>query len=440
MEQGAKPADSESYRLLKVRPGEWGPLLLSALYFFFVLSSYFMIRPIRETLAVGIFDGSDNLRLHELFQVTFLVMLAIVPLYGWLASHFPRRRFLPWVYVFFISNLLILAAVLGSDISNPLLARGFFTWVSVFNLFVVSVFWSFMADIFHSSQAKRLFGMIAAGGSAGAIVGPLLTAGLVRHIGLAGILLLSALLLSGALATLLVLIRRYRTRDDDKTQVSEAPMGGSIFAGLLLIARYPFLLGMTAFMLIGTFTGVMLYMAQAQAIADAAASQTDRAQLFASVDFIVNLATFLIQILLTARIVRWLGLALTLLILPLVVAAGFAALAVAPTLAMIVGSQVLRRAVLFGVANPASQMLYTVVGPQSKYKVKNFIDTVVYRGGDTLGSTSYHALSSQSGPALGVGAISGGIGVPLALIWALLAWWLGRRYQYLADRKRTMLP
>ena len=213
-------------------------------------------------------------------------------------------------------------------------------------------------------------------------------------------------------------------------------MGGSALAGAKLVFRYPFLAGLTVFMALSTFTGTLLYFAQLEVISTAFESTVERTAKFYWIDQQINIATLLIQILLLGRLIGWIGLSTTLLILPIIVVMSFSVSAISPTLGVITATYILRRALLFGVANPASQMLYTVVGPQSKYKVKHFIDTFVWRGGDTMASWSFAAMA---GAGLGLSAIST-VGIPLALLWTAIAFWLGRRYRDLRARSDTVLP
>ena len=417
--------------LIEVKQDELPAVGWSFLYFFFVLASYYTLRPIRDAMAVA--GGVSNMQ--YLFTATFLMMLLIVPLYGLLTSRVSRHRFLPAVSVFFILNIVLFYALFRLSPAGLWLPRVFYVWVSIFNLFIVSVFWSFMADLYHSSQARRLFGVIAAGGSAGAVTGPLLTRLLVELIEVHNMLLISALLLSLALVCQLKLIqwsiRNPRPgRENDPAQA----MGGSALAGAKLVLSHPFLAAMAGFMILGAMTGSMLYFQQAQVISDRYSDPTEITAVFASVDLAINASTILIQLLLTARIINWLGIGMTLALLP-IAAAGFMVLSAAPLMALIVAVQVLRRSILFAITNPASNMLYTVVGPQSKYKFKHFADTVIYRAGDTIGAWIFTLMM-----ALGAG-LSGvaGLGVFLGLAWTALALWLGRSY-YLMRKRGEQLP
>jgi AAA family ATP:ADP antiporter len=419
-------------RLVDIKPGEMTAVVWSFLYFFFVLASYYTLRPIRDAMAVA--GGVSNMQ--WLFTATFIMMLLIVPLYGLLTSRLSRHRFLPAVYVFFIVNILLFYALFRALPDDTMLPRVFYVWVSIFNLFIVSVFWSFMADVYQTTQARRLFGVIAAGGSAGAVIGPLLTRQLVELVAVHNMLLISALLLGLALACQLKLINWTILNPRPKREHDPAKaMGGSAFAGAKLVFKHPFLAAMAGFMILGTMTGSMLYFQQAQVISERFTSPAEITAVFASVDLAINASTILIQLLLTARIISWLGLGLTLALLPMAASAGFMVLSAAPVMVLIVAVQVIRRAILFAITNPAANMLYTVVGPQSKYKFKHFTDTVVYRAGDTTGAWIFTMMMSIGA---GLGGVSS-LGVVLGLAWTALALWLGRTY-YLMRKRGDQLP
>lgn len=417
-------------RVVRLAPGEGLAAAGSFFYFLFVLASYYTLRPLRDALAVE--TGVENIQ--YLFLATFIAMLAIVPLYGWVVSKIQRRVLLPVVYVFFIVNILAFRAWFLVGAGDPWLARVFFVWVSVFNLFVVSVFWSFMADLWRTDQAKRLYGLIAAGGSVGAVAGPLLTSTLAASLGLPNLLLVSAALLTAGLACLGGLLRLARERSpgsDDPT----VPMGGEILAGARLMISHGFLGRVAAIMFLGTLTGSMLYMQQARIVDLHFETATEVTGVFARIDLAVNLLTIAIQVALTARILGWLGIAVALALLPALATVGFAAITFAPLLGVIVGVQVLRRGVLFAITNPVSQLIYTAVGPQAKYKFKHFCDTVVYRAGDTAGSWLFTGVMA-TGAGLAAAAASGML---IAAGWTAVAYRVGREFVGLTH-KRSELP
>jgi ATP:ADP antiporter, AAA family len=416
-------------RLVQVEPHELRALLWSFAYFFSLLCGYYILRPMRD--AMGIAGGVEQL--HWLFTGTFVAMLAAVPLFGWVTSRFPRRRFLPYVYYFFIANLLVFYALLRAEGSHVYAARAFFIWTSVYNLFVVSVFWSFMADLYTNAQAKRLFGFVAAGGSAGALTGPVLAATLARPLGTAALLLVSAAFLGLAVLCIHRLLawsaeQRGSAPPDERRAVEARPLGGGVVAAIPLVMRSPYLLGIAVFMLLFTTASTVLYFQQAEIVRDAFASSAERTSVFAAVDFAVNALTITIQVFLTGRLVRALGVAWTLALVPVLLGVGFVAIGFAPVLAVVVAIQIVRRAGDYAITRPAREMLYVVLGREEKYKAKNFIDTVVYRGGDAVSAWAFAGLRAMG---LSLGAIAF-VAVPVAGLWALLAHRLGQRQEALA--------
>ncbi len=416
-------------RFARIEPGELRAVLWSFSYFFALLCSYYIVRPMRDEM--GVAGGVENLQ--WLFTGTFLAMLAAVPLFGWVSSRFARKRFIPYVYYFFIVNLLLFFALFESRLDHAWIARAFFIWVSVFNLFVVSVFWSFMADIFSNAQARRLFGLIAAGGTAGAVLGPLVTTALAVPLGPARLLLISALLLAWAAWCVQRLGAWQDSVGGDQPDAERAarqqPMGGSLFAGIRLVLRSPYLLGICLLMLLFTTLATFLYFQQAQIIRDSFSDPAQRTAVFAAIDLAVNSLTILIQVFLTARLVAWLGLSGTLALLPILLGAGFFVLGVAPVLGVLLVVQVVRRAGNYAVMRPAREMLYVVLGREEKYKAKNVIDTLVYRGGDLVSAWAYAGLR---GLGLNLGEIAL-LAVPLAGLWGWVAWALGKRQGRLAE-------
>lgn len=430
-----RPPGSWWNRLVAVHPGEWRPLLWSFSYFFALLCGYYIIRPMRDEM--GIAGGVEHLQ--WLFSGTFLVMLAVVPLFGWLTRHFAPRRFLPLVYLFFIANLLVFYLLFRSDITHAWVARAFFIWASVFNLFVVSVFWSFMADIFTNDQAKRLFGVVAAGGTAGALAGPALTVALVLPLGPNNLLLLSMLFLGWAVlcinrlsawrqSTRVGAINDAGRQKGEPIAAGDEPLGGGILAGIRLVWQSPYLMGICGLMLLFTTLATFLYFQQAHIIREHFPDPAERTALFAAMDFIVNGLTLATQVFLTGRIVGKIGLGWTLAIIPLGLVAGFSALALAPALWVVVTVQILRRAGNYAIMRPGREMLYVVLRTEEKYKAKNFIDTVIYRGGDAVSAWVYAGL-------LAIGLSGAGIAlaaVPLAALWAWISFRLGVRQEQLA--------
>jgi AAA family ATP:ADP antiporter len=407
-------------RAVDVRPGEVAALLLSFAYFFCLLSSYYVLRPLREEM--GIASGVEHLQ--WLFSGTFAAMLAAVPVFGWIVARLPRRRFVPLVYRFFALNILVFYALFTLEAGPIAVARAFYIWISLFNLFVVSVFWSVMADLYSNEQGRRLFGFVAAGGSAGALLGPSLTASLAVPLGPVNLLLIAVVLLELAVQCALALFRHAPPRPEAAGGgARDAPVGGSLLAGFTAVLRSRYLAGICLYMLLFTATSTFLYFQQANIVAGAFADPAERTRLFALIDLAVGVLTLLTQIFATGRVIRALGVAFALATTPVLTAAGFLALAAAPTLALVVAFQALRRAANFAIAQPAREVLFTVIGREAKYKSKNFIDTAVYRGGDALSGWSFAGLR---GLGLDLASIAL-VAVPLALVWLAAGLYLGRR-------------
>ena len=374
---------------------------------------------------MGIQGGVD--KLQWLFSATFVGMLVAVPFFGFLSARFPRQRLIPLVYYFFAANLLLFFVLMQNGVDKVILARTFFVWVSVFNLFVISLFWSFMADIFSNAQARRLFGVIAAGGSSGAIAGPLLTALLVGHIGTHHLLLLSIGLL--LLSTLAVARLNTWARIHGSGKSEARPIGGSIWAGIKLTLNSPYLIGMSIYLLFLTLLATLIYFEQMRLVADQLKDSAARTRLFAQIDLVVNVLTLLVEIFLTNRLIGRFGVALLLMVLPLLNVVGFGALVVAPTLVVIVVFQALRRVVEYALARPVREILFTVVSREEKYKAKNFIDTVIYRGGDAM---SGWLSSFLKGAGVGLASVAT-LAIPLALGAALVGWYLGKKQEKLKN-------
>jgi AAA family ATP:ADP antiporter len=443
--------------MLTLKQGEAAALMWAFLYFFSLLCGYYIIRPMRDEM--GIAGGVD--KLQWLFSGTFAAMLAAVPLFGWLTRRYAPRQFLIFVYAFFISNLLVFFVLFKSALTDVHVARIFFIWSSVFNLFIVSVFWSFMTDIFNADQAKRLFGIIAAGGTAGALTGPALTAVLVVHTGPTNLLLVSALFLTVAALCVqrLVAWRHARGKagvdsfgagrgnahdpgkvdrsidsgndsvtDSIKDAGKDAAVGGGVLAGIRLVFTSTYLSGICLMIFLFSSLATFLYFQQAHIIRDRFDDPALRTALFAGIDFAVNALTLILQLFLTGRIIDRLGLGRALALIPVLLGAGFMVMGFAPLLGVLVVVQVLRRAGNYAITRPGREMLYVVLTKEEKYKAKNFIDTVVYRGGDALSAWLYAALQ---GIGLTLSAIAF-VAVPMACLWAWVSYRLGHRQAELA--------
>ena len=419
------------HRLVNVEPQEVKAVLWSFVYFFSLLCSYYIVRPLREEM--GVAGGVENLQ--WLFTGTFVVMLAAAPLFGWVSARYPRRQFLPYVYYFFIAMILSCFLMFRADIEYVYVARAFFIWASVFSLFIVSVFWSFMADIYSNEQATRLFGFIAAGGTTGALAGPALTAGLVTSLGPTNLLLISAAALSLAVISIhrLSVWRNAATDTDERVDASsDNAMGGSVLAGVKLALSSRYLLGICLLIVLFTTLSTFLYFQQAQIIKDTFDDPAERTRVFAGMDLVVNALTILTQVFLTGRVVKYVGLPVTLVLLPLLVGIGFVAVGFAPVLGVLVVFQIVRRAGNYAINKPAREMLFTVLGREEKYKAKNFIDTVIYRGGDAVSGWVYAGFRAAG---LSLSSIAF-VAVPLAALWGIIGYKLGKHRERLALKEQ----
>jgi len=390
------------FRFLKIQPTEFPALAWSFAYFFLLLASYYLLRPVRDSLAIE--TGTEALR--WLFMATFLVMLAMVPLFGWLCSRFSRKVLLPVIYGFFSLNLIAFSLWVHPAV--------FFVWLSVFNLFAVSVFWSFMSDLFDTPQAARLYGSIAAGGSCGAIAGPLLANLLSTRIQTEGLLVVAAGMLFLMIFCIRKLSRWAEAHPRSGEPPPEEPIGGSIIAGARAALSSPFLLAICGYLFCYTALSTALYFQQVEILREALPDRAERMRFLSSVDLVVNGLTLVVQLLAFSRLAVVLGPIGMLAAMPLVSVAGFLWLGAVPTLTALVAFGVTRRAGEFAISKPAREALFTAVPREERYKAKNFIDTVVYRGGDALSGWIF------AGPAALLAA-------GLAAVWTGLAVYLGTR-------------
>lgn len=413
---------------LNLKPDEGPAVIVGLALFYLLFTGYFMLRPVRETM--GVAGGVDNLQ--WLFTGTFVVTLICLPLFGWLASRVKRRRILPWTYAFFASNLLLFAVLFARDPDDIWQARAFYIWLSVFNLLAISLAWSVLADLFSSEQGKRLFGLLAAGASFGGLTGPVLGTLLVAPLGHAGLLVLACLLLLGSIGATLYL-QRWRDRHPlpaMSEHPASKPLGGNPFAGATAVLRSPYLLGIALFVVLLASVSTFLYFEQARIVSETFSDRTRQTQVFGLIDSVVQALAILTQVFITGRLARRLGVGVLLVAVPLVMAAGFLWLAVAPVFAVFVVVMVVRRAGEYALVRPGREMLFTVLPAEDKYKAKNFIDTVVYRGGDALSGWVKRALDVMGDhPQLAML-----IGAAIALGWAVTGGWLGRRQRGLEER------
>jgi AAA family ATP:ADP antiporter len=421
-------------RIVSVQPEELRALLWSFAYFFSLLAAYYVLRPVRDEM--GIASGVRNL--PWLFTATFVVMLAAVPLFGLVVARLPRKRFIPLVYRFFIANIVIFWLLLTFRMSMVTTAQVFFVWISVFNLFAVSVFWSFMADLYSAEQGKRLYGFIAAGGSAGALLGPLLASGLAEPLGRANLLLIAAALLELAVLCATRLEQAAAVRQPvDVVQSAARPagIGGNPFAGLGMVLRSPYLGGIALWVALLSLAGTFLYFQQANIVAALSDDPNRRTAIFARIDLAVSIVTLLLQFLVTGKLIQRFGAGPAAALLPMVFAAGFLLLALTPALWVVIAFQATQRAANFAVSNPAREILFTVLGREEKYKAKYVIDNVVFRGSDAAAGWVFHALR---GLGLELAVISL-ITVPVAIVWAVIALLLGRTQESRTAASHTLV-
>jgi len=408
-------------RIVDVKPGEGRAVLWSFLYFFMLLSAYYVLRPLRDN--AGITGGVGNL--PWLFTATFVTMLVAVPIYGFVVARLPRRRFIPLVYVFFVANIALFWLLLTLQIDRPLVARVFFVWLSVFNVFVVSVFWSYLADLFRSDQGKRLYGFITAGGSIGAIAGPALTKWLIDPLGPVNLFLVAVLLLLGAVFSAMQLERASVSFGQARADaaITKRPMGGGSLAGVIEILRSRYLSGIALWVILLSFAGTVLYLIQADMVHAASADERQRVQIFATIDFWVGALSFLLQFLVTGKLIVRFGVGAAVAFLPFVFLLGYGVLAAMPVLTVVVVFQTLQRTSNFVISNPAREILFTVAEREEKYKAKNIIDGLVFRGADASWAWVYNQLHV----AMGFGAAALALVMMAAsALWAILALALGR--------------
>jgi len=422
------PARSLISRLAKIEPGE-GPAVVTAFFLYFcLLGGYFAVRPVRET--VGTLLGSD--RVSDLFIATWICSILLVPAYGMVCSRLQRRVFLPWVYGFVALALAGCGFAFAQSEANVAVGQFFYVMISVLNLFVVSVLWSFLLELFDSGQVKRLFGVIAAGGTAGALAGPIMTDLMVPHIGNAGILFVGGGMFGLAIVLQRVLLAIWARRGWATTDVpvEDRPMGGNPFAGFTLVLKSPYLLGIALFVVLLASVNTFLYFEQLELVRARFTSPEERTQVFSRIDYVVQSLTILSQLFLTGRIASRFGVGALLTFVPLVMVGGMLLLASFHTFAVLAVVFVIRRWGEYAFVRPGREMLFSRVGNETKYKAKNFIDVTVYRGADALGAQISNAIRAAGGtPAL--------MGALFACVWAGVGWWLGRRREHGHDGRKA---
>jgi AAA family ATP:ADP antiporter len=420
-------------KIVDVKPDEIRALWLAFAFNFVVLGGYYVIRPIRDE--IGADRGVENL--PWMYTGTLIGMLIANALYAAIVARMSRRRFIPVAYRFAIVNLFVfflLMRWMPAAQERAVLAPIFFIWVSVFNLFATTMFWSFMADVFTPEQGKRLFGFIAVGGSIGGIVGGFVTSSLAGKLSTGLFLLITALMLEIAAQCVYRFPAGVRTHDNQ----SEQPIGGKLWEGATHIARSPYLLGLAAFLIIYTITNTWAYFQQSDLTGHQLHDRAARTSFLANIDIAVNTITVLIQIFVTGRLMKWFGVGVTLVLMPLLSGIGFAAIGFAPILTVLATFQIVRRATGFALLRPAREVLFTVLRREDKYKAKSLIDTFGYRLGDITGAWSYPLMQWFGFGLVGISWVA----VPFAAIWCGLSIWLGRKQRALADaqakRHRTL--
>jgi AAA family ATP:ADP antiporter len=377
-----------------LRPGEAKTLILSFCYFLLLLASYYILRPVRDGSVALL--GTDELKYLNL--IVLVAMLILTPIFGRLMSQIPRAQLLPRIYVFAIANLLAFAFALANPAWLAMITRVFFVWVMVYNMFVISVFWSFMADIWNEEQGRRLFGFIAAGGSVGGILGPAVAKYLAQPIGNSGLVLIAAALLAAALICLVAMARLLHAAPvvaqaaHSTTAQGSKPFGGSSLQSIKLVLRSPFLLGIAALVCISSVVAQFAYVETGRLAKQLYTTQHEVTMFYADIDLWTNIVTLIFQAVVVGLLTSRFGIKAPLLGLAIISGFSFVAVAMSPVLGMLAATNVIRRASEYGLGKPGRDMLYTVTTPQEKYLAKNVIDTLIYRGSDSLGNWLHSAF------------------------------------------------
>lgn len=407
---------------------EQAGMLWATAYGFFIMFSYYILRAVRDEIS-----SADRGNLQIIWTVVFVAMMVAVPLYSWLTSKFSRGVFVPLANRFFIACLIgfWLCLVFLPEGARPWIDRVFYVWSSVFALFVVTVFWGLVADCFTNEQGRRLFAFIAVGSSLGGIAGSTVTATLAESVPVFSLLLIACVPLEIASWCALILHKHFGTGSVEVRGERERAIEGNAFSGMKAVFKSRYLMGIAVFIALMTFVSTMLYFQQAHLIAQAFDDRGVRTAFFAKIDLAVNILTILFQVYLTARIMKWVGVGVTLAAIPLVMTLGFVSLGIYPTLAILVVVQVIYRAGRYGLTKPSREVLWTVLGREAKYKSKPFLDAAVYRGGDLLSGWIYAGLAAVG---LSIGAIAL-VAAPVAAVWVFLAVYLGREQEALAQSK-----
>ena len=409
-------------RLLRIEAREIPAAAVSFLFAFTLMTSYYVLRPVRDAMAS---DWSDA-ELSWLWTLNFFISAGAVLAYGFIVSRVELRRLVPGIYLFFAASFLLFFAASGQLESTALIDKAFYVWVSFFALFHISVFWSFTADIYSREQALRLFGLFGAGASIGAIAGPAITVLLAERLGVYYLLLIAASMLLLVLPMIRFLDRR-RADEPGRDSTAGDPLaavGGNLFGGFADFLSHRFLLGIGLFILLYTMMSTFVYFELKNVMAEY--DRATRSQYWGFMDLAVNTLAILTALFATGRLATRCGLAVTLALVPLIMVFGWFAVALAPGLALLVGLQIVRRAGNYAITKPGREMLFTGVSKATRFKTKPVIDIVVYRGGDVVAGWTYTALAQGVG--LGIGAIAVAAAL-IAMLWALVGIFLGRRFE-----------
>jgi len=410
-------------RVATIEPREITAVVAAFLLFFFMWAGYFSVRPVRETVATLL--GRDAVANLWLYTAAFSIL--IIPVYGTVVGRFKRSTFLPWVYGVAAAMLAFIGVTLSTSEFVPLIGKTFYVFISVINLFLLSTFWSFLLELFDRGQTKRLFGVIAAGGSAGALAGPLIADLSVRSIGENGVAFVGAALFVVAIVCQRTLLRIWSERPLSSSVAAneDKPIGGNWYAGVILILRSPYLLGIALFIVGISAVSTLLYFEQLRIVSETFADTTERTRVFARMDWIVQSLTVLSQIFLTGRIAKRFGVTTLLTAVPIVMILGFLALAGSGSFLLFAIVFILRRAGEYAFVRPGREMLWSPLDKETKYKAKSTVDVPVYRGADALGAQATVALGWLGVTAAGTMVV----GAVVAALWALVGWWLGRRFE-----------
>ncbi len=413
-------------KLFQFRQKELPVFLYSSFSFFFILCSYYILRPIRDEL--GIQTGTNTL--PWLFSATLIAIILLNFPFSWLTQKLGRRSLLRFLFRFFTINLILFAVCFRSFPDFVWTGRIFFVWVSVFNLFVVSIFWVLLVDLFKEEEGKRLFGMISAGGSLGAIAGSLIAVFTAEHLPHYAMILISTFFLEAATQT------GFRMYDTDFGQGASSGEldqtvldNGSLFSGLKGLFQSPYLLNSAAYIFIYTITSSFLYFQQISIFETAFSSSGERTAVLAKMDLTVNAATLFLQVFLTARIIHWIGVTGSLIVLPFLGLLGFGFLSFYPSVIFLICFQILRRICQFAFAKPTREILFTLVSKEDKFKAKNFMDTALYRLGDQCGAWMQTLFGWIGMNSMQISML----GVFVSALWLWNSVWLGKKEKVLSS-------